>query len=177
MIGLYVHIMGNLSVDDTLLTLRNSSPSEKMYVHRHSDKSVCHPNAVGGPLLPWPVVWLLGAHHRKHIFISGQLPPLGAVRLSVDNFVEELKWQYLFKMGILEASDDVQWVGRRKLAPPCRHEGLPWEVKCWLGNLATHIKAAAARVRKVQHPSRADAGVVILHCIDWPLHYGKKVTT
>ena len=57
-------MMKDASVRDWKNLARVSNLRQSVYVYDHESKSVRHP----GTEIEWPIIWLLSAFHRKHIF-------------------------------------------------------------------------------------------------------------
>ena len=96
---------------------------------------------VDGSCIPWPIRWLLGAHHHKHIFATSKLPNLYSLRKELNDFCHKVRWQWKLR----------NEAGRRRTVKvpntgvvPC-NATVPPELSAWLANLSNSVIAEARR--------------------------------
>ena len=49
-----------------------------------------------GIIVPWPVIYILTAFHRKHIFLRSPFPHIGSIRNSLELFRRRMLWNWRF---------------------------------------------------------------------------------
>ena len=49
-----------------------------------------------GIIVPWPVICILTACHRKHIFLRSPFPHIGSIRNSLELFQRQMFWNWRF---------------------------------------------------------------------------------
>lgn len=68
---------------------------EGVYVYDHGSQSVSMPGEVFD--IPWPVLYLLARHSRKHIFVGRKLPSLEGVHTHLQQFSRKVRWRWLLR--------------------------------------------------------------------------------
>ena len=90
----------------------------------------------------WPVLWLLGSHHKKHIFIPPRLPHFKHVISAVGDMIAKIRWRFMFESGLMVSS------GKSAVAPPrssrmrthpCDSEAIPFELNLWCKSFRQRI--------------------------------------
>ena len=72
-VNLYVEALEGADMGDLLSLVRPQKAEECVYVFDSSARAV---RKATGERLPWPIVWLLGRHSRKHVFLTRRMPTL-----------------------------------------------------------------------------------------------------
>ena len=63
------------------------------------------PRERSGTEVPWPVVWLLGGHSRKFVYLNGRMPTLQHLREDVWKCIHRLRWRWHFEYAVSTRSE------------------------------------------------------------------------
>ena len=126
---------------------------ERIYVFNTASRVAEHPvvlspSETSSRAIPWTLLWLLGMHHRKHIFTSRRLPSIDSIRCSMEQCARMILWKWLFASGILpnDGADDLAATLRiRQDTPSCDHPRVPRELKSWCYWLTSKVVEACGR--------------------------------
>jgi len=65
-----------------------------LYDHASRTAHACG-EAVASPIA-WPIIWLLAAHSRKHIFQGRRRPSMQSIGVSIAEFIHKLRWRFVY---------------------------------------------------------------------------------
>ena len=72
---------------------------DRYILHLPDDRSCVQPIGVHGNL-PWPVIYVLGRYHKKHLFFSCSLPRVRRVADAMGEFENQLRWKWVYRCDI-----------------------------------------------------------------------------
>lgn len=95
MVPQFMQLMRHATARDWLWIERFSAVQKQVYIFLPDNRECAHP--VGDYRLPWPIVYLLGRYHRKHLFMSRAVPKLRSLGDAVTEFENKLRWKWSFR--------------------------------------------------------------------------------
>jgi len=146
----FERMCSDLAVEDLGLLLNIEGLYNKIYVFDRASKSVFHP---GLQDVPWPVVWLLCRHHKRHAFCSKLSLRIHTILEDVLNFENKCKWRWVHRHS--HGSKPSIWIRSRSTAP-CKQLVDPALI-AWLHRFRSTIIKAARRARATSTRSNISA--------------------
>ena len=70
-----------------------SNLRQSIYVYDHESNSVRNP----GTDIEWPIVWLLSAFHRKHIFVPQKIPETEHINNDAIRHTKRVEWTWALR--------------------------------------------------------------------------------
>ena len=70
-----------------------SNLRQSIYVYDHESNSVRNP----GTEIEWPIVWLLSAFHRKHIFVQQKIPETEHINNDAIRHTKRVEWTWALR--------------------------------------------------------------------------------
>ena len=137
MVRRFKSIMQDASVRDWKNLALFSNLRQSVYVYDHDTKSVRNP----GQEIEWPIIWLLSAFHRKHIFVPQRVPETKHINDDAIRLTRRVEWAWALRKdstclpSIHIKSREI--ASCSKLIPPI--------IKCWTTGLRRAILIAAKR--------------------------------
>ena len=137
MVRRFKSIMQDASVRDWKNLALFSNLRQSVYVYDHDSKSVRNP----GQEIEWPIVWLLSAFHRKHIFVPQRVPETKHINDDAIRLTRRVEWAWALRKdstclpSIHIKSREI--ASCSKLIPPI--------IKCWTTGLRRAILNAAKK--------------------------------
>lgn len=125
---------------DLAIIQQGEQRKANIYLVDVESKSVRHPESFAE--VPWPVIWMLAGHSRKHI-MQTKLPSLSETAAQVTSAANKLCWSHWHSGHIPEAKEWWWLRPRKKFTPECPHVAPP-ELKWLIGKLKAEVRNATA---------------------------------
>ena len=122
---------------------------ERVYIFLPDSCSCVFP--VGDYAIPWPIVYLLGRHHKKHIFMSRSVPRVSRLADALVDFENRMRWRWCFR------NDDGVPPSirvRGKTTPTYTGSIVDPELSAWLGIVRRQLIQAGCTVASRARSSR-----------------------
>ena len=137
MLRKFKRIMKDASVRDWLNLANISNLKRSVYVSDIRSRSV----KTTGLEIEWPIVWLLNACHRKHIFVPQRILETNYINTGAIKFTRRVEWAWaLRKDSTLPPSFHVK---TRDVASGTKR--IPPTGKCWTTGIRNAILTATTR--------------------------------
>ena len=81
--------MADLPAVDARALLDYKNVARKIYMYDPAAKTVGPPTDI-----PWPIVFMLGRLHPKHILVSGKMPEKLRYTADINSFINKIKWRW-----------------------------------------------------------------------------------
>ena len=135
----FLNLTRDLSARDWMMLLVGELPS-KVYVYDADARAAVLASELDDQVvLPWPITWLLGAHHRKHIFAPKRLPSIRGISDALTSVHDRVAWMWSFHSGKIASSAEkpTKFVKRKEITP-CNVE-MPGELRAWSSKLVEAV--------------------------------------
>jgi len=133
---------------------------QSVYVYDHSTRSVAHPGQKDG--FPWPVLFLLACHHKKHVFLWPRKPSISCINFAANQLRHRIHWKWHFQQ--LSDKTRSSWHVLQARAPIKPFNGhVIGAVAAATTSLSAHIQKIALRAISRVHGqySRFRASMVV----------------
>lgn len=108
---------------DSLLNI--DALRDNVYVYNPITRSAVHPQSGE---LSWPLLYLLGSHHRKFVAMGRSMPSLCEVRRALKQWEWRFKWSWKLRNSSVLCGPN--FAGKHRSATPFR-EVAPPEIEAW----------------------------------------------
>ena len=147
-----VNLLRGSSKDD-LMALAKPGPLFNLLLHYDPLDASCYPIGPDSGF-PWPLVFLAGRWHRKHLLPNRALPKLSHVRDAVHQFANKVKWKSVLEDAaqkkpsiMVKSRRTPDYVARRPLNDDQPMKQLQPEVTAWASRVSGMLIKAASDAR------------------------------
>ena len=133
------HLMADASLHEWHFFLKPDMLCHRVY---HVDPILKTKEHADASVIGWPILWLLGSHHKKHIFVPQRLPSMRGPIRATDDMIANIKWKFLHESGLIDsepASELAPPRDRRARTRPCGSDKIPSELNLWCRGLRHRV--------------------------------------
>ena len=103
---------------------------DNVYVYDHVSKSAHHPHADDAHI-PWPIIWIMGRYHKKHVLCMKAKPDLQNFIKYISQFEQKMRWRWFFRDDNVKASIIIK---AKRATRPCNIV-VDAALEAWLSSL------------------------------------------
>lgn len=139
----FIGLTRDLSNKDWGVLLNLQEWSKSLYVFDDERRTATRVSDLqSSSAVPWPVLWLLTSHSRRHVFVPRALPKKDKLMKGVQDFCNRLRWRWHFKFEADPDRPEATFRVSRKQVPTCLTV-VPHQLEEWCGRLRSAVSTAA----------------------------------
>ncbi len=97
--------------------------------------------------LAWPVEFIVGKFHKKHVFIGGKAAPLKEASIALHQWTQKVKWNYCASSGLITSDNPWRFLHSKRPVMDCFIE-VPEALSAHLHHVSGEMFRAFSAQRK-----------------------------